>query len=109
MNGDETEGRLEICFNNTWGTICDDGWDIQDAKVACRQLGFFDAVRHTSYAFFGSGSGPIYLDNVACTGTETRLEDCSHNGVGIHDCSHYEDAGVTCTSKMCNFSKNNLF
>ena len=84
-----------------WGTICDDSWDIQDAKVACRQLGFIDALRPTSFAFFGPGSGPIYLDNVACTGTETRLEDCSHNGVGVHDCVHYEDAGVTCTSKMC--------
>ena len=90
VNGDETEGRLEICFNNTWGTICDDLWDIQDATVACRQLGFLDAVRPTNFAFFGSGSGPIYLDNVRCIGTETRLEDCSHNGVGIHNCAHYE-------------------
>lgn len=97
VNGDQTEGRIEICFNNTWGTVCDDFWDIRDARVACRQLGFIDAVRP---ADFGSGTGPIYLDDLACTGSETRLEDCTHNGVGIHNCYHFEDAGVVCNSKM---------
>ncbi len=49
-----------------------------------------------SQAFFGQGSGPILLDNVACSGTETRLIDCPANPIGIHNCVHSEDAGVVC-------------
>ena len=44
--------------------------------------------------------GPILLDDVACVGTESSLFECSHNGIGNHNCLRFEDAGVTCTSEF---------
>ncbi|XP_022081551.1 deleted in malignant brain tumors 1 protein-like isoform X2 [Acanthaster planci] len=90
------EGRLEIFLNGEWGTVCDDSWDIEDARVACRQLGFRDAIEATQGGSFGSGSGPIYLDDVACGGHENDLMNCVHNGIGVENCDHIEDAGVIC-------------
>ena len=89
-------GRVEVRNSNTWGTVCDNGWDLNDAAVVCRQLGFPGAISSMCCAVFGRGTGPIWFDNVQCTGSETSLSSCSHGGWLRHDCSHIEDAGVNC-------------
>ena len=95
----KNEGRVEIYHDGRWGTVCDDGWDIKDAQVACRSLGFAKATYAKSRAHFGQGSGDIWMDNVACTGMEIDLQNCSHNGGGYNDCEHDQDAGVICSGK----------
>ena len=95
------EGRVEICYNNTFGTVCNDEWDELDASVVCQQLGItFDnavPVKRGSELFgAGSNSMRIFLDNVECDGTETSLLHCHHNTIGEHNCNHSQDAGVQC-------------
>jgi len=90
-------GRVEVCLNGDWGTVCDDGWTSIDANVACRQLGYSgsDATAYINAHFGPDATIIIALDDVACTAYESRLIDCSHDR-NIADCSHSDDAGVQC-------------
>ena len=92
-------GRLEVYYNSQWGTVCDDSWGSSDATVACRQMGFV-GVNDSDSSLFGSGesSQRIWLDDVACSGSESRLIDCRHAGIGRENCFHREDVGIVCSN-----------
>ena len=105
VGGDSvSRGRVEVYHSGEWGTVCDDDWDLTDAHVVCRQLGYSGAISAYRHAFFGRGRGPIHYDNVACNGSETCLADCSHLGIGVEDCDHNEDAGVACNTMQGEWS-----
>ena len=93
-----SKGRVEVFHNGAWGTVCDDNWDLRDATVVCRQLGFAGAVAANKSAAFGQGEGEIWMDEVRCTGNESSFKECDQNGWGSHNCGHGEDAGVMCTT-----------
>ena len=92
------EGRVEIFLLGQWGTVCGSSWDLADATVVCHQLGYLRAVGAPRYAAFEAGSGPSWYSNVACTGTERKLTECSKsfNSYG-RACSHSYDTGVMCS------------
>ncbi|NWU70137.1 DMBT1 protein, partial [Pterocles burchelli] len=96
----QCSGRVELYHNGSWGTVCDDGWDLAAAEVVCRRLGCGTALVALSEAQFGPGSGNIFLDDVQCRGDEDNLWDCSHRGTAIHNCQHKEDASVICTGTL---------
>ncbi|XP_050767060.1 antigen WC1.1-like [Gymnogyps californianus] len=100
-------GRVELYYQGTWGTVCDDGWDLSDAAVVCHQLGCGGAVEAAGSARFGEGSGQIWLDGVNCSGAEAALWDCPAGPWGQHDCGHKEDAGVICSEFVALRLENN--
>ncbi|XP_075900741.1 scavenger receptor cysteine-rich domain-containing protein DMBT1-like isoform X2 [Nelusetta ayraudi] len=101
VNGsDQCSGRVEVFYRGQWGTVCDDEWGLIDGNVVCRQLGCGEAVSAPGSAYFGRGSGPIWLDNVECSGEESAITHCTHNPVGQSNCGHDEDASVICSGSL---------
>ena len=96
------EGRVERYYAGSWGTVCDTGWDLNNAKVVCRQLGLGGAVRATTGTFFGRGTGGTILSSVDCTGSETALGWCLHSGWNSRSCS--QAAGVVCEGMVWQLS-----
>ncbi|CAC5380612.1 Coadhesin,Thrombospondin-1,Mucin-like protein,Hemicentin-1,Thrombospondin-2 [Mytilus coruscus] len=88
--------RLEIYHNYEWGTVCDDKFDDNAATVACKQLGFSSGVSLGNLV--EDGSGPIMLDELESTGSESTLYGCPSKPWRDHDCTHSEDVGVFCNN-----------
>ena len=93
------EGRVEILYNGVWGTICSDGWNVNNGIVTCRSIGFSGANAYfLSSSPFGPGIGPVWLNKVVCSGNELSLGRCGHLGINVtQNCIHTKDVGLRCS------------
>ena len=89
-------GRVEVLVNGTWGTVCDDDWDDNDALVVCRHLGYKSGTATTRSKFGFNDKMIFWLTNMNCTGFEESLDKCSFEVARPNTCSDFEDAGVVC-------------
>ncbi|XP_019746110.1 lysyl oxidase homolog 3B isoform X1 [Hippocampus comes] len=90
------EGRVEVLKSGEWGSVCDDRWNLQSASVVCRELGFGSAKEAMTGARMGQGVGPIYMNEVKCSGYERSIWKCPFKNITSEDCQHTEDAAVRC-------------
>ncbi|XP_055526908.1 uncharacterized protein LOC129719538 [Wyeomyia smithii] len=90
-----SEGRVEVKYRGIWGTICDHNFGLREARVVCRQLRL-NGLAEVRKNMYKQGTGQIWLDQVACNGNETSIDDCPHGHWSEHNCSHTEDIGVRC-------------
>uniref|UniRef100_A0A8C2K7R0 SRCR domain-containing protein n=1 Tax=Cyprinus carpio TaxID=7962 RepID=A0A8C2K7R0_CYPCA len=90
-------GRVEVLHRGQWGTVCDIFWDMADAAVVCRELDCGEPVDALGAAYFGQGSGPVWISVLKCTGKESTLKNCGSAGWNKTACTHNHDAGVICS------------
>ena len=88
------EGRVEVNRSGEWQTVCDYYWDIKEAEVVCRQLGYGYAILAIQRAAFGQGTGGQWYRYWTCNGNEASLNDCRSSSVF---CTHFRDASVICS------------
>ena len=93
---DQSYGRIEIGLNGVWGTVCGKTFDIHDATVACRQLGYGKAFLVAGYPIFSVGTGRIWLDGMHCRGDELHIGDCHNSRWGLTSCTHSTDRSIVC-------------
>lgn len=94
------EGRVEVCINNAWGTICKDSYiDRVDAEVMCGQLGGFLLQESVVTSTTSPGVGPIFLDRIDCSEDDNTILDCSLNTFVDQSCDHSRDVGIKCIGK----------
>ena len=90
-----SEGRVQVYSGEAWAAVCQDAWDLNDAIVVCRELGFEQAIDVDE--FFGQVNGQeIIRSGLECVGNETTVSKCRHSGLGDGLCQDRKVAGLRC-------------
>ncbi|XP_025102832.1 deleted in malignant brain tumors 1 protein-like isoform X2 [Pomacea canaliculata] len=98
VEGNASSGRLEILYNGTWNLVCDEGFGLQEAEVACRMLGFdSNGEARVMSLPYGNSSTRTISGNVTCRGTEGSLAECEHPGFNTIDCVKSQVVGISCS------------
>ncbi|KAA0714261.1 Soluble scavenger receptor cysteine-rich domain-containing protein SSC5D [Triplophysa tibetana] len=97
--GERCSGRVEMRQMHQWGTVCQRGWDLEDAAVVCRELNCGFVLDVPNGARFGRPSVDVLWKDVKCSGDEFSLDLCERS-LNEGMCAHDEDAGVECTGKL---------
>ena len=90
---------MEALYAGIWGAISETNWDINDATVVCRQLGYHAGAEVAlANGVYGPVSGPVWITNLQCSGSEANIMSCSHDGIGNKSESQHPQkvAGVIC-------------
>jgi hypothetical protein len=95
-------GLLEVKYKGAWHTVCDDGFDLDTARVFCRELGYGQPIRYQGRAY-GQGTGKIIAQYVNCKGDEKSFIECPQVNWFSRGCSHYEDVGLSCKPPADNY------
>lgn len=94
------DGLVQLYLFGHWGTVCGDSWDLEDAVVACRQLGYSTALTALTRTVFEDNGALVWPILSDCNGYEENLTQCGNRTVA--SCSSSNKAGVVCSSENIN-------
>ena len=93
------DGRVEVRRSGAWGSVCGEQWDLVDANVLCRLLGYNEALAYYQNITFKQSNNTLWLTDVQCVGNESSLFHCVNSGWGKRTCNEGFAAGATCSDR----------
>ena len=90
---------MQVYYNRTWGWVCAEQWDKQNADVVCKELGYTGSSAIHIGSTSRRGNDTLFMNNIQCTGNESSLESCAHGGWTHLGCSVGQIAAVVCTGQ----------